>query len=104
MEECLGCILEHSILEGTEEMEDLSHPTTSSSTTTTSTSCPFIRPVKDVEVLQQLADTAALHSYEEPVLEEILTLCVALWGRLDFYSPETGGCLGGDCGCVCVCV
>ncbi|XP_063884197.1 nuclear pore complex protein Nup98-Nup96-like isoform X2 [Scylla paramamosain] len=81
VEECLACILEHSVVEGTAEMEDLSDPT----------SCPSFRPLKDVELLHQLAETAALHSYQEPALEEILTLCVALWGRLDFYSPETDG-------------
>lgn len=84
VEECLACVLQHSILEGTEEMEDLSDPTSSPT-------CPSFRPLKDVELLHQLADTAALHSYQEPALEEILTLCVALWGRLDFYSPETDG-------------
>ncbi|MPC21388.1 Nuclear pore complex protein Nup98-Nup96 [Portunus trituberculatus] len=87
VEECLACVLQHSILESTEEMEDLSDPTSSPS----SPSCPSFRPLKDVELLHQLADTAALHSYQEPALEEILTLCVALWGRLDFYSPETDG-------------
>ncbi|KAG0722886.1 Nuclear pore complex protein Nup98-Nup96 [Chionoecetes opilio] len=83
IEECLGCILEHSILEGAEDMDDV--------TSDPSPACPFFRPLKDVEFLHQLVGTTELHAHHEPVLEEILTLCVALWGRLDFYRPESDG-------------
>ncbi|XP_050720849.1 nuclear pore complex protein Nup98-Nup96-like isoform X5 [Eriocheir sinensis] len=88
VEDCLGCILEHSILEGADDMADL----TTASTAAAPPSCPSFRPLKDVELLHQLADTADSHpNHQEAIVREILSLCVALWGRLDFYSPESDG-------------
>ncbi|XP_076068248.1 nuclear pore complex protein Nup98-96 [Oratosquilla oratoria] len=50
--------------------------------------CPMYRPNKDVELVHSLADAAKMHNSEESV---IWHLCVALWGHMDFYSPEADG-------------
>lgn len=79
-EASLKCVLEHSILD-CNDIDDSSDP-----------KCPFFHPVKDVELLHQLAETSASFCLEDPTVSNIFNLCVALWGRLDFYSPESGEC------------
>ncbi|XP_071536079.1 nuclear pore complex protein Nup98-Nup96-like [Panulirus ornatus] len=78
-EASLNCVLEHSIL-NCDEVNESSEP-----------KCPFFHPVKNVELLHQLAETAASFGHEDPSVSNIFNLCVALWGRLDFYSPESDG-------------
>nr|XP_053652021.1 nuclear pore complex protein Nup98-Nup96-like [Cherax quadricarinatus] len=78
-EASLECVLEHSILD-IDEMSESKDP-----------KCPFFRPSKDIEFLHQLAETAASFSQEDSTISNIFNLCVALWGRLDFYSPESDG-------------
>lgn len=56
----------------------------------TEPSCPHFRPVADVELLHQLAETASCFAQKDATVSNIFDLCVALWGRLDFYSPESG--------------
>nr|XP_045624502.1 nuclear pore complex protein Nup98-Nup96-like isoform X1 [Procambarus clarkii]XP_045624503.1 nuclear pore complex protein Nup98-Nup96-like isoform X1 [Procambarus clarkii]XP_045624504.1 nuclear pore complex protein Nup98-Nup96-like isoform X1 [Procambarus clarkii]XP_045624506.1 nuclear pore complex protein Nup98-Nup96-like isoform X1 [Procambarus clarkii]XP_045624507.1 nuclear pore complex protein Nup98-Nup96-like isoform X1 [Procambarus clarkii]XP_045624508.1 nuclear pore complex protein N len=77
-EASLECVLERSILD-IDEMSESKDP-----------KCPFFRPAKDIDLLHQLAETAASFGHEDPTISNIFNLCVALWGRLDFYSPESG--------------
>ncbi|KAK3891422.1 hypothetical protein Pcinc_004721 [Petrolisthes cinctipes] len=81
-EACLECILEHSILK-----EDSPYNPV--------TSCPLFQPNCGPSLLHQLADTVEEHAYKwsltHGTLAEILHLCVALWGDLSFFSPESDG-------------
>ncbi|XP_042235081.1 nuclear pore complex protein Nup98-Nup96-like isoform X2 [Homarus americanus] len=70
------CVLEHSVLV-IDEISDSKEP-----------KCPLFRPVKDVELLHQLAENAASFGQEDSTISDIFNLCVALWGRLDFNPPE----------------
>ncbi|XP_066985536.1 nuclear pore complex protein Nup98-Nup96 isoform X4 [Macrobrachium rosenbergii] len=58
---------------------------------TDSSSCPHYHPVKDRELLHQLALTASSAGIEHEGVSDIFNLCVGLWGRLHFYSPESDG-------------
>lgn len=71
-------MLEHSVLV-MDEMDDSSQ-----------TPCPLFQPTKDQDLLHRLAETAAAFRQDDPTVSDILNLCVALWGKLEFYSPELG--------------
>ena len=79
-EASLECVLVNSLLE-------VSRPQDSEC-------CPSLRPSRTLTLLHQLAYTAHTHTPDHPnvhtPLEEILSLCVVLWGELGFYSPESG--------------
>lgn len=78
-EASLERVLEYSIVT-CDEISDSTEP-----------ACPHFRPVSDVELLHQLAETASCFAQKDATVSNIFDLCVALWGRLDFYSPESDG-------------
>ncbi|XP_068236847.1 nuclear pore complex protein Nup98-Nup96-like isoform X2 [Palaemon carinicauda] len=78
-EACLNDVWKYSVLTNEEKVES------------DSPSCPHYRPVKDRELLHQLALTASSAGIEHEGVSNVFNLCVGLWGRLNFYSPESDG-------------
>ncbi|KAK7077511.1 Nuclear pore complex protein Nup98-Nup96 [Halocaridina rubra] len=78
-EACLNDVLRYSIVSSL-DMCEAGDPV-----------CPHFRPIRDRELLHQLAQTASAAGLEYSATSDIFNLCVALWGRLSFYSPESDG-------------
>lgn len=77
-EACLDDILNHSV--ASREENDIDDP-----------ACPLFKPVNDRNLLHQLAQTASSSGNKYASISEIFNLCVALWGQLNFYSPDSNG-------------